>query len=161
MLRKHRFVLVAFVVFCSMTTTVLATLCTATNLMLGQLSGSQTYSAGRGGYYYYGTASFSFDCTAGTFSSCEVCGLAQAYYKDPDTGLWVLSAYDYTNSGTLGCSSTGNNGIFSVTYPPTLKLATGANYKVVVSIAPYDPSIQDCTKQDNYTLSSYQTFVGM
>jgi len=135
------------------------TTCVATNLTLGQITGSQIWDPGRGGYYYYGSAPCSFDCTQGDFDACQICMYAQAYWMDPDTGNWVLSY----NGGPVysqqaGCSSTGNNYTIWISYPATLKLAQGAQYQIVMYIAPWNPSTGAC---GNVALSSYAFFTGL
>lgn len=137
------------------------TMCTSTNLMLGQLTGSQIFDPNRGGYYWSGSASFTFDCPSANFAGCQVCGFAGAYYLDPDTGNYTLLTTAYDNTGTQGCGQTGLGGTIYVTYAPFNKLSTGTQYKIVVGITSYNPSVGSCPNSpDGYGLTSYVTFTG-
>ena len=161
--RPFRFLSILAVLLSAIAAPVLArqfTFCTATNLSLGAITGGQIWNPGRGGYYWSGSAPWSFDCTTGNFNTgCKICGQADAYYWNVNTQSWTFSAGTGAMPSTGGqCASTGNSGTIVASYPATLKLATGAQYEIVMSIGPYNSTTMSCGP---ITLSSYTYFTGM
>lgn len=130
--RKFHFMIMAFLVIAiGLPFTVWATTCTASNLMLGVLSGSLNWNGFN--YVWSGSCKYTFNCSNGDTSACTICSKTQ-YFQDNGSGGWTL--LDTDNNSTSGlCGYTGIPATATITFPSTGQLSYGTIYQIGFTVS--------------------------
>lgn len=165
MYRQHRrFVALALIALLGpalVSTALAVSYCQASNLMLGQLSGSANIPYGQTTYTYSGGCNATFQCVnQGDDSSlCKLCISNELTYTSGPFTYHPGSPNPVYSDCTPGsvCGQAGNYGTnIQVTWNNIPR--DGNTYRVTVGIAPYPTGGGDCSTQ-SYTLTSFNEFV--
>lgn len=121
--------------------------CPATNLELGQLTGSLSKPVGQITWTYTGGYTVKFKCGAGdNATNCKLC-IQDTFYKyNPVSGLWVVDppvVYATSGNGSSCAQNTVYQEARQVIWsglPRNIGGALPNFYKITVEIAPYDGS---------------------